>query len=53
MVATRKLQETFQIEIQVTLEKFKAIDIVVSHIYGAFRNHAKNKNHNLYEIDEK
>ena len=47
------LQASIEHSDEVKLEKFKAIDRDVSHINGTFRNHAKNTDDQLYEIEEK
>ena len=38
---------------EVNQGKFKKIDRNISHINGAFRNHSKNTDDQLYEIEEK
>ena len=47
------LQASMEHSDEVILEKFKAIVRDVSHMNGTFRNHAKNTENHLYEIEEK
>ena len=47
------LQASIEHSDEVNLEKFKAIDRDLSHINRTFRNHEKNTDNQLYEIEEK